>query len=137
MIIDATNLIMGRLAAFAAKKALIGEKVDIINCEKAIVTGARKDIVAKYHRQRDRGGPFHGPFISRKPNLLLKHVIRGMVPHKQAKGIEAMARIKCYIGTPKEFEGKKTEKLEKSGVEKLETTKYITVQELSFGLGAR
>lgn len=137
MIIDATNQVMGRVAAFAAKKALIGEKIDIINCEKAIITGSKGDIIRKFHHQRDRGGPFHGPFIGRKPSMLLKHVIKGMVPHKQAKGIEALARIKCHIGTPKELEGKKTEKLEKAGVEKLETTKYITLQELSFELGAR
>ena len=69
--------------------------------------------------------------------MLLKHVIKGMLPKKQEKGIEALARIKCYIGTPKELEGKKTENPTKAGVEKLETIKYITLQELSFGLGAR
>ncbi|MFH1066160.1 MAG: 50S ribosomal protein L13 [Nanoarchaeota archaeon] len=137
MIIDATNLVMGRIAAFAAKKALVGEKIDIINCEKAIVTGSRKHLVERYHHQRDRGGPFHGPFIPRKPNMLLKHVIKGMLPHKQEKGLDALARIKCHVGVPKEFEGKKTENPTKAGVEKLETTKYITLQELSFGLGAR
>jgi len=137
MIIDATNLVMGRIAAFAAKKALVGEKVDIINCEKAIVTGSRKHLVERYHHQRDRGGPFHGPFIPRKPSLLLKHVIKGMLPHKQEKGLDALARIKCHVGVPKELEGKKTENPTKAGVEKLETTKYITLQELSFGLGAR
>ena len=35
MIIDATDLIMGRLASFAAKQALRGEQVEIINVEKA------------------------------------------------------------------------------------------------------
>ena len=55
MIIDATNLVMGRIAAFAAKKALVGEKVDIINCEKAIVTGSRRFLVGRYFHQRDRG----------------------------------------------------------------------------------
>ena len=137
MIIDATNLVMGRIAAFAAKKAIVGEKVDIINCEKAIVTGSRRFLVGRYFQQRDRGEYFSRPIVPRKSNMLLKHVIKGVLPKKQEKGIEALARIKCYIGVPKEFEGKKTENPTKAGVEKLETTKYITLQELSFGLGAR
>ena len=31
MIINAENLIIGRLASYAAKQALLGEQVDIIN----------------------------------------------------------------------------------------------------------
>ncbi len=38
MIIDANNMILGRLASFAAKKALLGEKIDVINCEKAVIS---------------------------------------------------------------------------------------------------
>ena len=39
MIINAENLILGRMTTYAAKKALQGEEVDIVNCEKAIITG--------------------------------------------------------------------------------------------------
>ncbi|MBU4242076.1 MAG: 50S ribosomal protein L13, partial [Nanoarchaeota archaeon] len=62
MIIDATNTIMGRVAATAAKKALEGEKVDIINSEKAIISGKRSTVVARFRQQRNRGGPYHGPY---------------------------------------------------------------------------
>ena len=41
MIIDATELIVGRFATVAAKKALLGERIDIINCEKAIITSGQ------------------------------------------------------------------------------------------------
>ena len=37
MIIDAKNLVLGRMATVVAKEALLGEKIDIINCEKAVV----------------------------------------------------------------------------------------------------
>ena len=47
MIIDATDLIVGRMGAFAAKKVLLGEKIDIVNCEKAAVSGSRENILAK------------------------------------------------------------------------------------------
>ncbi len=36
MIIDANNATAGRLASFAAKKALQGNEIFIINCEKAL-----------------------------------------------------------------------------------------------------
>lgn len=137
MIIDASGLIMGRLAAFAAKSALKGENVDIVNCENAVVTGNKRDVIEKYKHQRGRGGPFHGPFIGRQSSALLKHVIKGMVPHKQARGREALARIKCHLGVPEELEGKKFETIKGAGFEKLETTKYLTLKELSFELGAR
>ena len=39
--IDADNLILGRMATTAAKSALAGENVVIVNCEKAIVTGKK------------------------------------------------------------------------------------------------
>ena len=32
-VIDAEDMILGRLAAVVAKRALLGENIDIINCE--------------------------------------------------------------------------------------------------------
>jgi len=47
MIIDATNLIIGRVASLAAKKVLLGEDIVILNCEKAMMTGNRKEILLR------------------------------------------------------------------------------------------
>ena len=55
MIIDATDLIMGRVAALSVKKALLGEDVVIINVEKAVISGTKENVIAKYkkgHRLR-------------------------------------------------------------------------------------
>ena len=35
IVIDATNLILGRMGTYAAKKALTGSTIDIINCEQS------------------------------------------------------------------------------------------------------
>lgn len=137
MIIDATDTIMGRLAATAAKKALEGEHIDIINSEKAIITGNKGHIFENYHHIRSRGGPFHGPFIPRPPHLLLKRVIRGMLPWTRSRGREAWKRIMCHIGVPDEFKGKKAETLKNANVSRLQTAKYITLGELSKELGAK
>ena len=51
MIIDASDMILGRLATYVAKKALLGEKVDIVNCEKAVITGNKKSVFEKYKKR--------------------------------------------------------------------------------------
>ena len=47
-IVDASGLVLGRLASHVAKRILIGENVVIINAEKAIITGSKKNIVEKF-----------------------------------------------------------------------------------------
>jgi len=137
MIIDATDTIMGRLAAFAAKKSLQGEKIEIINSEKALIRGNKQQVVERFKHMRKRGGPLHGPYIPRMPHMLLKRVIRGMLPHKKERGRLALKRIKCHIGVPEELKGKKAEALKSASVTKLQTAKYFTLGELSKQLGAK
>ena len=54
MIIDAKDMIVGRFATVAAKKALLGEKVDIINCESAIITGNKKNLIVAIKKEKER-----------------------------------------------------------------------------------
>ena len=133
MIIDATDLIIGRMATVVAKKALLGEKVDIINCEKALISGSKKDVLAKFKARRERGQPTKGPFIPRRPDMLVKRTIRGMLPYKQEKGLKAFKRIKCYLGVPEGME--KAETIKEAHISKLPTLKYITIGTLSRELG--
>ncbi|MBI4448054.1 50S ribosomal protein L13 [Candidatus Woesearchaeota archaeon] len=138
MIIDATNLILGRLSSFAAKKALQGENVDIINAEKSVISGNKVDIFENYKRFREMGGPFHGPFSPRKADVIVRRTIRGMLPHKQPRGKEAFKRIRCFIGVPKDFEGKKFETIKEANRTNLtKTTSYLTIQQVSRKLGAK
>ena len=39
IVIDATDLLLGRFAGYAAKQALLGKEIRVINCEKAVVSG--------------------------------------------------------------------------------------------------
>ncbi|MFH1592743.1 MAG: 50S ribosomal protein L13 [Candidatus Woesearchaeota archaeon] len=127
MIIDANNLIAGRLGTVAAKRALLGEEVFIVNSEKAVITGSKKIILGKYADQSKRGEPFHGPFLPKTPDRFLKRLIRGMLPYKQFKGLSAFKRIKCYSGVPEGFKDKKLETIEKANVLKMQNLKYISV----------
>jgi large subunit ribosomal protein L13 len=138
MIIDATDTIMGRLATYAAKKALLGENVEIVNAERAIISGNKKEILAKYqHRRVGRGTPGKGPFFPRQADKILKRTIRGMLPYKQEKGRVAMKRIRCHVGVPASLEGKEMTKVEGAHKSKLEMQKYLTLSKLAEYLGAK
>lgn len=130
MIIDATNLILGRLASYSAKKVLLGEPIDIVNCENAVITGNNKLILAKYLQKIKRGIPLKGPYFPRTPEGIVKRTIRGMLPHKQYKGREALKRVKCYINVPEQFKDKKIETIKDANIEVSSSLKYITIKEL-------
>ena len=138
MIIDATDLIVGRLASFAAKKALLGEKIDIINCEKAVISGRKEDVLHKYwYRANDMGGPRKGPFIIRLPDRFVRRIVKGMLPMNKPRGREARKRVMCYIGVPEEFKNKATVKVPGADVSKLTLLKKVTIGEICRFIGGR
>lgn len=136
-VIDANNLIVGRMANQVAKLALAGEKVNIVNCEKAIITGSKTDILNKYKQRRERGGPYKGPFYPRTPDRLVRRIIRGMLPWKIARGREAFKRIMCYVGLPDSLANEKIETIEAANYSKLKTSKYLRIKLVSEMLGAK
>ena len=133
MIIDATDVVMGRLASTTAKKLLCGEDVIIINAEKAVITGKKKMIFERFLHKRERGDPKKGPFYPRYPDMIVRRVIRGMLPYKKAKGRAALKKLRVYNRNPENF--KKVQRLVKS-TDDLEC-KYITLQDLSRRMGAK
>jgi len=135
MIIDAENLIVGRLATYATKKALLGEKVNIINCEEAIITGSKKEIHYRYLTKSKRGTPQKGPFFSKRPDMFVRRIIRGMLPYKKERGITAYRNIMCYISTPEELKKEKAETIKSAHISKLPTLKYMKIKDLTKLLG--
>jgi large subunit ribosomal protein L13 len=101
ILIDATDCIVGRLASFVAKQALLGKNVVIVNSEKAVISGKKHNILKKYLRRRALGkGRLKGPYWPKEADRLLRRIIRGMLPWKKTRGREAFKRIKCYKGNP-------------------------------------
>jgi len=123
-------------AMTAAKKALHGEKVDIVNCNQAIITGKKKFTFDKFKSKRDMG-TFKGPFLPRVPDRFVRRMIRGMLPYKQDKGKNAYKRIMCYSGVPKEFEGKDMITMKKANISKVANLNYVTIKEICTKLGNR
>ncbi|MBL7055863.1 50S ribosomal protein L13 [Candidatus Woesearchaeota archaeon] len=135
MIIDANNLILGRLGTYVAKKSLLGEKIDIINCEKAIITGKRKQVLEDYRKSYQMGIPKKGPFFRRMPDRFVKRAIRGMIPYKNERGKIAYSNLKCHVGIPDSLKDKKADTIENANVKKLPTLDYITVKDICSHFG--
>ena len=134
MIIDGTNLILGRASAFIAKQALMGEQVNLVNCEKMVITGTKKNVIAKYKRKKIMGVPSKGPYQPRRPDMFVKKVIRGMLPYKQFKGRQALQKVKCHIGSPEDIKGE-SKSIKKAEVDKVPNLKYICIEIVCKELG--
>ncbi|HLC65008.1 MAG TPA: 50S ribosomal protein L13 [Candidatus Nanoarchaeia archaeon] len=137
MIIDASNLIVGRLATVAAKKALLGEDINIVNCENSYVSGEKFFVIEYFKSKRAQGSIRKGPFFPRMPDRIVKRVIRGMLPRKKPRGREALGRVKCYIGVPAEFGGKKFETVKNADISKLPSLRYVQLKRICKELGVQ
>ncbi|MFC1648458.1 50S ribosomal protein L13 [Nanoarchaeota archaeon] len=136
VVINAEDKVLGRMAAYAAKQAMNGNKVDIVNCEKAVVTGSRQSVFSDYKRKRSMGVPKKGPFFPRHPERIVRRTIRGMLPYKGSRGKEAFGNVKCHVGLPKEFDGKKQLEMPNTDISKLKNLKFVYIHEISKELGA-
>ncbi|MEK6835395.1 MAG: 50S ribosomal protein L13 [Nanoarchaeota archaeon] len=131
MIINAQDTILGRLASYVAKKALLGENVEIVNCEKAVITGGKKNILEKYKARVKRGNPFKGPYFPRRADMIVRRAIRGMLPRKKARGRDAYKNIKCYLGIPENLKNETFITLEEVNINKVKPLKFIYLNEIS------
>ena len=136
-VIDAKGLVIGRLSTHVAKKLLSDKELEIaiVNAEKAIVSGNRKMVLKRYIKKRELNHPRKGPNFPKLPDRILKRTIRGMLPYQQPKGREALKRVKVYIGTPRDLEGKKTKTVEAAKNKGLES--FVELGEISRILGAK
>jgi large subunit ribosomal protein L13 len=135
MVIDAAGCVAGRLASSVAKLLLKGNTVNIINAEKAVISG-RPDYTEGALRERlERGDPYHGPFQPRLPDQLLRRMIRGMMPYRKPRGREAFKSLKVYISVPEELKGKKSVQIEEAR-SRLEC-KSVTLEKLAGKTGVK
>ncbi|RLJ10201.1 MAG: 50S ribosomal protein L13 [Candidatus Aenigmatarchaeota archaeon] len=135
IIIDATGHIVGRLASRAAKEALKGKSIYIVNAEKAVISGNPQYVIDKYRQWLERGDPYAGPHFPRRPDRILKRVIRGMLPYKKPRGREALKRIKVFVSVPDEFKNIELKKI--ADAVSTVDCKTITLGELAERLGAK
>jgi large subunit ribosomal protein L13 len=136
IVIDATDLILGKLSAHVAKQALLGETINIVNAEKAVITGNPDTTMKAQMRKRIMGAPLIGPYYPRMPERIVKRTIRGMIPYKKPRGKEAFARIKCYAGVPVEFKNEKHVTYDHMNIQHSHV-KYVSIAQISKHFGAK
>ena len=133
-LIDATQLILGRMASNVARRLLRGERIIIINAEKAVISGKRLSRVKEAKAFLEIGHPGKGPYHVRRPDQILRRTIRGMLPRKKPKGQGAYRRLRVFIGVPEELKGKETQTIPEAHAGKLKCA-YLTLGELAREIG--
>ena len=137
IVVDATDHIAGRLSANVAKLLLKGNRVSVINCEKIMISGTRSNIIKEYREFLEIASilnPKHGPFHPRRPDTILKKMIRGMLPRKKPSGLSAHTRLRTYIGSPKELGAFERIQFEKAKIRGA-SANYTTMGELGRTIG--
>lgn len=135
MIVDADDMIAGRLASEVAKMLLNGNNVKVVNAGKSIIVGDPVYIIKKYREKVTRGDPYHGPFYPKIPGQILRRIIRGMINYHKPMGRAAFRRLKVYDGLPEELKGKEIIKIKR--VENRHMVKYISLRNLSARIGGK
>jgi large subunit ribosomal protein L13 len=112
LVIDATDVVLGRLASHAA--ALLrgkhkptfaahmdmGDHVIIVNAEKVALTGSKLTQKMAYRHSGYPGGltaTSYADLLEKNPIRAVEKAIRGMLP-KNTLGREQIAKLKVYVG---------------------------------------
>jgi large subunit ribosomal protein L13 len=137
VVIDATNCIAGRMCSHVSKLLLQGNRVAIVNAEKAMLSGNRYKTIESYKEHLEINSvtnPIHGPFHPRRPDTILSKMVRGMVPKRKSDGISAFKRLRVYMGVPERMKNAKMESFDDSKITKPESY-YISLAEVAKQIG--
>jgi len=111
-VIDATDVVLGRLASQAARllrgkhKPIYAPHVDtgdfviIVNAAKVALTGAKRDNKVAYRHSGYPGGLKTVPYtelLDKRPDRAVEKAIKGMLPHTTL-GRQMAGKLKVYAG---------------------------------------
>ena len=137
IVIDVANCISGRICSHVSKLLLQGNRVTIVNAEKAMLSGHRYKTIQLYKEHLEINSvtnPIHGPFHPRRPDTILTKMVRGMIPKRKSSGIEAFKRLRVYIGIPESLKNSEIKYYDDSKITK-PSSYYITVGEVAKEIG--
>jgi len=107
VVVDCKNHLLGRLASTIAKELLNGQHVVLVRCEDTNVTGTlirNKFNFLRFLNKKTLTNPKKGPIHYRAPSRMVWRCIRGMIPHKTARGAAALNRLKVFDGCPPPYD---------------------------------
>lgn len=131
--VDAADCILGRVASKVAQRAMDGERVAVVNAENAVITGREESTMDKY-RDRAAIGSDQGPAYPKRPDMIFKRSVRGMLPHKTKRGREAFERVRIYVGNPHDYDA---DRLDDTSLDRLSNIRFTSLGAISEELGAK
>lgn len=137
IVVDGSDLIAGRLCSNVSKLLLQGNHVSIVNCEKIMISGNRRNIIEEYKNFLKIASiihPKHGPFHPRRPDTIISRMIRGMLPRDKPSGQAAHKRLRAYIGVPKEIKSLEKIQFENSKIRRSNAF-YVSMSDLGRTIG--
>jgi large subunit ribosomal protein L13 len=111
-VIDATDVVLGRLAAQAATllrgkhKPIYAPHVDtgdfviIVNAEKVALTGTKREDKVEYRHSGFPGGiraTTYDVLLAKNPRRVVEKAVKGMLPHNSL-GRQMLSKLKVYAG---------------------------------------
>ena len=112
IVVDGEGKVVGRVATRIAKRLLMGEEIHLVNAEKMVISGKKGYVIGKYMTRRgvvDKRDPEHSPHWPKVPSMLVRRIIRGLLPYDRKRGREAYKRLRVYNGIPERFAEAKKE----------------------------
>lgn len=112
-VIDATDIVLGRLASNVAKllrgkhKTIFAPHVDtgdfviIINADKVVLTGAKKQQKMDFRHSGYPGGlraTSYAELLESNPRRAVEKAVKGMLPHNKL-GRQQIRKLKVYAGS--------------------------------------
>jgi ribosomal protein uL13 len=137
LVFNAKDQILGRLASRVAKELLNGNNVVVVNARYAVITGSKNAIIEKYRTRlnlQEKANPEHSPYWSRRPDILFKRIVRGMLPYRKPHGKTAYRHLRVFQMVPEELKDVKTIQINSKNLKSIYVN-HITLEELSRLLG--
>ena len=133
-VIDASGLILGRMASKVAKRLLLGEHITIVNAEKATLSGRKLSRIKEAKAFLAVGHPRKGPYHPRRPDQIVRRTIRGMLPHRQPRGANALRQLRVFLGVPHGLRAASLQSIPEAHVSRLKCP-YVTMAEFAKQIG--
>lgn len=110
IVIDGHGHLLGRLASAVAKQLLRGQHITVVRAEDILISGPKmrnKLRFMAFLNKRCNVRPSHGAIHYRSPHRIFWRTVRGMLPHKTARGALALSHLTVYNGVPPNVEKQK------------------------------
>jgi large subunit ribosomal protein L13 len=112
MMINAEGLVAGRLASKVAKALITGETITVVNAEKVVMVGNKKNILAKYEVRVNasvKSNPHRGPKYDRIPSKMFRKMVKGMLPNKKRTSESLLGNLTVFNSVPAELKDQVTD----------------------------